>query len=247
VRRGFGLASSPDIEINTRATSKTAPNAEINASATATSSLILEFVCLYSNDLRRKQKRWQDGTIKFHTFNQKFMMYDDNGVFVGEGHWQGDKDSFQEGLETKLDRPMVCVQVMECTGSKEQDLTQVLGKRAREVEERRAKASAKRTRDIAVTEAPSPRTPSRNTSTVATFSNRPRYTSAAATFPNRLRNTSLIPVSPTFARNASVITISPTPPKHAPAAMISKIPSRDSGAWTEHADDLLGMRRPTRR
>ncbi|KKO96774.1 hypothetical protein THAR02_11120 [Trichoderma harzianum] len=119
----------------------TAPPA--NTPTPSTSSSILEFICLYSHDLRRKKKRWQDGKLKFHTFNKKYVVYDDGGGFVGDGHWQGDESEFTEGVEMNLDRGMVIVQVLECTGSKEQDLGEVLGKRAREVEERRVNAAAK--------------------------------------------------------------------------------------------------------
>ncbi|KAL6691750.1 hypothetical protein J3F84DRAFT_385254 [Trichoderma pleuroticola] len=117
--------------------------APVNTPAPSTSSSIREFICLYSHDLRRKTKRWQDGKLKFHTFNKKYVVYDDGGGFVGDGHWQGDESEFTEGLEMKLDRGMVIVQVLECTGSKELDLGEVLGKRAREVEERRVNAAAK--------------------------------------------------------------------------------------------------------
>ncbi|KAK1255768.1 hypothetical protein MKX07_008027 [Trichoderma sp. CBMAI-0711] len=101
------------------------------------SASILEFICLYTHDLRRKKKRWQDGKLKFHTFNKKYMVYDDGGGFVGDGHWQGNESEVAEGLEMNLDRGMAIVQLLECTGSREQDLGEVLGKRVREVEERR--------------------------------------------------------------------------------------------------------------
>ncbi|KAL6797769.1 hypothetical protein GGI42DRAFT_85419 [Trichoderma sp. SZMC 28013] len=149
------------------------------------SSSILEFICLYSHDLRRKKKRWQDGKLKFHTFNKKYVVYDDGGGFVGDGHWQGDASEFTEGLEMNLDRGMVIVQVLECTGSKEQDLGEVLGKRAREVEERRVNAAtknpastassnpAKRSRGIAavVQAAPAPVVPAAATTAIPLPSN----------------------------------------------------------------------------
>ncbi|KAL6830334.1 hypothetical protein V8C40DRAFT_184056 [Trichoderma camerunense] len=117
--------------------------APANTPTPSTSSSVFEFICLYSHDLRRKKKRWQDGKLKFHTFNKKYVVYDDGGGFVGDGHWQGDESEFTEGVEMNLDRGMVIVQVLECTGSKEQDLGEVLGKRVREVEERRVNAAAK--------------------------------------------------------------------------------------------------------
>lgn len=74
------------------------------------------------------------------------MVYDDRGGFIGDAHWQGsgssgggdDGEVFEEGLELGLDRGSAIVQVGECMGSKEQDLTELLDKRAREVEKRRA-------------------------------------------------------------------------------------------------------------
>ncbi|KAL6856645.1 hypothetical protein J3F83DRAFT_752290 [Trichoderma novae-zelandiae] len=114
-----------------------------NTPGSSVSAPILEFICLYTHDLRRKKKRWQDGKLKFHTFNKKYMVYDDGGGFVGDGHWQGDESEVAEGLEMNLDRGMAIVQLLECTGSKEQDLGEVLGKRVREVEERRVSAAAK--------------------------------------------------------------------------------------------------------
>lgn len=153
------------------------------------------------------------------------MVYDENGVYVGEGHWQGDVDDFQEGLEIKLDRPMACLQVMECTGTKEQDLSQVLGKRVREVEERRAaRAPARRNREIAAPveiapdEAPAtviPLTPPRNMGGAST----------AASHPPAPRNMG--------AAGAST-------------AAIHLMPLKNMGAWSKHAEDLLGRGRPIR-
>ncbi|KAL7930376.1 hypothetical protein V8C35DRAFT_162294 [Trichoderma chlorosporum] len=110
-----------------RPTAAPATTAPPSASAT-----VKEFICLYTHDLRRKTKRWQDGKLIFHAFNKKVMVYDEGGGFVGDGHWQGDESEVAEGLEMNLDRGMAIVQVLECTGSKEQDLGEVLGKRARE-------------------------------------------------------------------------------------------------------------------
>lgn len=114
--------------------------------------------------------------LRFYTFNQKYVVYDPSWIYVGDGHWQGDVDDFQEGLEIELDRPRACVQVIERTMTKEQDLSQVLGKRAREVEERRAS--------------------------------------------RKIRS--------------------------APAAPIQLMPPKITGAWSKHAEDLLGRGRPIR-
>lgn len=103
---------------------------------------VYDFICLFTHDLRRKQKRWQDGKLKYHSFNKKVMVYDDRGHFVGESHW-GQEGDLAPGDELSLDRGMALVQVEDCTGEKQQDLTELLDKRAREVEKRRQIAAAK--------------------------------------------------------------------------------------------------------
>lgn len=241
VKKTSPLGHTPGTAIIIPETTIAAPDTATNAPATAP---IHEFICLYSHDLRRKQKRWQDGTLRFHTFNQKFMVYDDNGVYVGEGHWQGDMDDFQEGLEIKLDRPMACLQVMECTGTKEQDLSQVLGKRAREVEERRAaRAPVRRNREVA---APVEIEPEEETECVipSTPPSNMRRASAVAVHPMPPRNTK--------ARGASTAAVHPVPPRNmeardAPTAPTHLKPPKNMGAWGKHAEDLLGRGRPRRR
>ncbi|KAM3508514.1 hypothetical protein MY11210_006689 [Beauveria gryllotalpidicola] len=103
---------------------------------------VYDFICLFTHDLRRKQKRWQDGKLKYHSFNKKVVVYDDRGHFVGDSHWDRDGD-LAPGDELSLDRGMALVQVEDCTGEKQQDLTELLDKRAREVEKRRQIAAAK--------------------------------------------------------------------------------------------------------
>lgn len=107
-----------------------------------TTATVLDYICLFTHDLRRKQKRWQDGKLKYHTFNKRIMVYDDRGNFIGDAHWHGGGD-LDEGEELELDRGAAIVQVADCVGSREQDLTEVLDKRVREVEKRRAVAAAK--------------------------------------------------------------------------------------------------------
>ncbi|KAL7916438.1 hypothetical protein GGI35DRAFT_40093 [Trichoderma velutinum] len=182
--------------------------APANTPTPSTSSSILEFICLYSHDLRRKKKRWQDGKLKFHTFNKKYVVYDDGGGFVGDGHWQGDEGEFTEGLEMNLDRGMAIVQVLECTGSKEQDLGEVLGKRAREVEERRVNAATK------------------NPASTASSNPAKRSRGIAA----------VLQAAPAAVATAAITTITTT----------AIPPSRNGGAWSKHAVDLLGMTRPSR-
>ena len=88
---------------------------------------VIEHRCLYTNDLRRKAKRWQDGILRFHTFNKRVMVYDVPRNYIGDTHWR-EEYPVQDGDEFELDRP-VLVQVGEQVGSVEQDLTGLLGKR----------------------------------------------------------------------------------------------------------------------
>jgi hypothetical protein len=100
---------------------------------------VLEFRCLYTQDLRRKQKRWQDGRLKFHTFNKRVMVYDGRSNFVGDTHWKGGLE-FEEGEELELERGGILVEVGECVGKRDQDLFELVDKR---VEERRERLAAK--------------------------------------------------------------------------------------------------------
>ncbi|KAI5867709.1 hypothetical protein GGS23DRAFT_592995 [Durotheca rogersii] len=114
-----------------------------NQQAPGSTAPVFEFVCLFTRDLRRKQKRWQDGRLKYHAFNRRVMVYDDRGNFVGDTHWHEDYD-FGEGDELELERGGVVVQVAECTGSRDQDLSELVDKRAKEKAERQLAAIARR-------------------------------------------------------------------------------------------------------
>lgn len=107
-----------------------------------TSAAVLEFICLFSHDLRRKQKRWQDGRLKYHSFNKRVMVYDERGNFVGDMHWRRDYD-FGDGEEIELERGGVIVQVNDLVHRFEQDLSELLDKRAKEKEQRSAQAVAR--------------------------------------------------------------------------------------------------------
>jgi hypothetical protein len=96
---------------------------------------VLEFQCLYTSDLRRKQKRWQDGRLKYHTFNKRIMVYDDRSNFVGDSHWH-EGHAFGEGEEVELERCGILVEVSECVGTREQDLTPILNKALKDRQER---------------------------------------------------------------------------------------------------------------
>ncbi|RYP70467.1 hypothetical protein DL769_004956 [Monosporascus sp. CRB-8-3] len=121
----------------------------------SSSALVLEFVCLFTHDLRRKQKRWQDGRLKYHTFNKRVMVYDERGNFVGDTHWREDFE-FGDGEELELERGGSIVQVAECTGSRDQDLSELIDKRAQEKIQRQSAALARRhpTLELATPQSP---------------------------------------------------------------------------------------------
>ncbi|GAB1734355.1 hypothetical protein NU195Hw_g9185t1 [Hortaea werneckii] len=84
-------------------------------------ALVLEFNCLYTRDVRRKSKRWQDGFLRYHTFNKRVMLYDIPRNFIGDTHWTAGE--LQDGDELTLDKDGVIVQVAEAVGQTETDLT----------------------------------------------------------------------------------------------------------------------------
>ncbi|KAH6651732.1 hypothetical protein BKA67DRAFT_660520 [Truncatella angustata] len=111
----------------------------------ASSAQVLEFVCLFTHDLKRKQKRWQDGRLKFHSFNQRIMVYDERGNFIGDTHWREDYE-FGDGEEVQLERGGILVQTSECVGSRNQDLSELIDKRVQEKVQRQSTAAARTSR-----------------------------------------------------------------------------------------------------
>jgi len=100
----------------------------LSAPPTQNTAPVHEFRCLYTYDLRRKQKRWQDGLLRFHTFNKRIMVYEaPSRNYIGDKHWREAEDP-QDGDELQLEKP-VLVQVGEQIGSTETDLTELLEKR----------------------------------------------------------------------------------------------------------------------
>lgn len=97
---------------------------------------VLEYRCLFTRDVQRKQKRWQDGRLRFHTFNRRLMVYDESSNFVGDAHWQ--KDGIEEGEELHLERNGILVQVVEYYGKKDQDLNGLISQRIKDREQRAA-------------------------------------------------------------------------------------------------------------
>ncbi|KAK3631756.1 hypothetical protein LTR56_016712 [Elasticomyces elasticus] len=96
---------------------------------------VLEFNCLYTHDLRRKAKRWQDGFLRYHTFNRRIMVYDVPRNYIGDSHWTGG-EALQDGDEVMLDMGGVMVQVAEAVGRTETDLTDIRKSRKKDVGER---------------------------------------------------------------------------------------------------------------
>ncbi|KAI4197784.1 MAG: hypothetical protein LQ350_005689 [Teloschistes chrysophthalmus] len=88
---------------------------------------VLSFNCLYTRDLRRKAKRWQDGFLRFHTFNKRVMVYDIVRNFIGDTHWR-ESQAIQDGEELELEKG-VLIQVGEEVERTETDLTELLEKR----------------------------------------------------------------------------------------------------------------------
>jgi hypothetical protein len=98
--------------------------------ASQNSAPVAEFRCLYTQDVRRKQKRWQDGYLKFHTFNSRVMVYDQARNFLGDTYHK-DSDELHEGDELKLNNGAL-VEVAEPMGITHTDLTQLLEKKTKE-------------------------------------------------------------------------------------------------------------------
>lgn len=87
---------------------------------------VAEFRCLFTHDVRRKQKRWQDGYLKFHSFNSRVMLYDTSRNYVGDTYWK-EPNSLQEGDELTLDKG-VMVEVADAVGVSQTDLTPLFEK-----------------------------------------------------------------------------------------------------------------------
>ncbi|KAH0166991.1 hypothetical protein KCU67_g4069, partial [Aureobasidium melanogenum] len=107
----------------TAAVLRSSPNLAVPQ--TQNTAPVHEFNCLYTHDLRRKQKRWQDGFLRFHTFNKRVMVYDVPRNFLGDLHWTSG-DDLQEGDEMTLEKGGIMVQVSERIGTIQTDLSDLL-------------------------------------------------------------------------------------------------------------------------
>ena len=83
-----------------------------------------EFRCLFTHDAHKKAKKWHDGSVRFHTFNRRVMVYDDGRNYIGDHHFPQNED-FEEGVELRIDRG-VLVDVGERLGETQTDVSSIL-------------------------------------------------------------------------------------------------------------------------
>ncbi|KAB8801891.1 hypothetical protein FH972_026712 [Carpinus fangiana] len=88
-----------------------------------------EFHCTFSHDIKRKNaKRWKDGFLKFHTFNNRLLVYDESRNFVQAGYHVGPASGVCDGAEFPLD--YILVEVGPPMGVTQTDLSEVVKKRS---------------------------------------------------------------------------------------------------------------------
>lgn len=104
---------------------RAAANPSLSVPATQNTAPVFEFNCLYTHEVRRKSKRWQDGFLRFHTFNKRIMVYDVPRNLIGDTHWTSD-EPLQEGDQMMLDRKGVLVEVTDNVGQTQTDLTELM-------------------------------------------------------------------------------------------------------------------------
>ncbi|KAI1618051.1 hypothetical protein EDD37DRAFT_253976 [Exophiala viscosa] len=104
-------------------------NPSLTVAATQNTAPVHEYRCLYTRDLHKKAKKWHDGSLRFHTFNRRVMVYDDAKNYIGDLHFRLEEE-FGEGVEIQLDRG-VKVEVGERLGETETDLTGITLERQR--------------------------------------------------------------------------------------------------------------------
>ncbi|KAH8816840.1 hypothetical protein F5884DRAFT_748315 [Xylogone sp. PMI_703] len=213
----------------------TATQDHINISQPPKSAPVLEFHCLFTHDLRRKHKRWQDGRLKFHTFNKRVMVYDDRSNFVGDAHWQKDYE-FQEGEEFELERNGVLVQVEQCFGKTVQDLSELLEKRLKEKQDRAASRNitASGSRSIPTS------SDSRNFTIPAfTSTERPKSLGAVLGQPTGHYGRAIVPASSPFEQKQRLSSSNRDENKDIRPAKRHK-PSESEGSRNGYAQNLTG-------
>ncbi|KAL4933163.1 uncharacterized protein BDV17DRAFT_148910 [Aspergillus undulatus] len=98
-------------------------SSNLHVPATQGTAPVVKFRCLFTHDVRRKAKRWQDGFLRYHTFNKRVMVYDNTGYFIGDLHWRA-LEGIQDGDELELDKG-VLIQVCEPLEKTETDLSEL--------------------------------------------------------------------------------------------------------------------------
>lgn len=102
------------------------PASQSQSQSQVTASVV-KFRCLYTHDLRRKSKRWQDGYLRYHAFNKRIMVYDEQGNYIGDHHWRS-AEEIQDGDELELDKGAL-IQVGERMSTTQTDLSNLFEKR----------------------------------------------------------------------------------------------------------------------
>ncbi|KAF2448131.1 hypothetical protein P171DRAFT_428255 [Karstenula rhodostoma CBS 690.94] len=95
---------------------------------------VAEFRCLFTHDARKKQKKWQDGYLKFHSFNSRVIVYDASRFTVGDTYYK-DSNELHEGDELVLDKG-VMVEVAEPVGVTQTDLTPLFERKTKDSPQR---------------------------------------------------------------------------------------------------------------
>ncbi|TID15265.1 hypothetical protein E2P81_ATG08330 [Venturia nashicola] len=104
-----------------------------------------EHRCLYSHDIRRKSKRWQDGFVKFHAFNKRVMVYDEARNFLGDTHWK-EQGELQAEDEVTLDIG-VLVQVGEILATSQTNLAPLFERERKKLDDGEVEGNGDRNRN----------------------------------------------------------------------------------------------------
>ncbi|KAK5326708.1 hypothetical protein LTR93_003571 [Exophiala xenobiotica] len=113
----------------------------LTVAPTQNTAPVHEFRCLYTRDLHKKSKKWHDGSLRFHTFNRRVMVYDDAKNYIGDLHYRQEEEEFGEGVELQLDRG-VKVEVGDRLGETETDLAPILDRQRPEKATSQARQAA---------------------------------------------------------------------------------------------------------
>ncbi|EXJ79649.1 hypothetical protein A1O3_07928 [Capronia epimyces CBS 606.96] len=87
----------------TTVTSTPRGTSSLTVAPTQNTAPVHEYRCLYTRDLHKKAKKWHDGSLRFHTFNRRVMVYDDAKNYIGDLHYTQEEE-FADGVEIQLDR-----------------------------------------------------------------------------------------------------------------------------------------------